>query len=108
MLKDKVRTGSYRRALAANVNLRDKVVLDVGCGTGILSMFAAQAGAKHVYGVRVAVCVCVVCVCKKTSTCLRRLIAQTLSNKLSKSSTTMDFKIVSLKVYMERLKTTSL
>merc|ERR1739848_824118 len=51
MLKDRVRTLGYRRAIGANVRLRDKVVLDVGCGTGILSMFAAQSGAKHVYGI---------------------------------------------------------
>jgi protein arginine N-methyltransferase 1 len=52
MLKDAVRTESYMNAIKQNKHLfKDKIVLDVGCGTGILSMFAAQAGAKHVYGV---------------------------------------------------------
>lgn len=52
MLKDTVRTLSYRNAIIQNPHLfKDKVVLDVGCGTGILSMFAAKAGAKMVIGV---------------------------------------------------------
>lgn len=52
MLKDEVRTLAYRRAIVDNPHLfKDKIVLDVGCGTGILSMFASQAGAKHVYAV---------------------------------------------------------
>ncbi|QPG75022.1 Nuclear SAM-dependent mono-and asymmetric methyltransferase [Brettanomyces nanus] len=52
MLKDRIRTLSYRNAIMKNKSLfKDKIVLDVGCGTGVLSMFAAQAGAKHVYGV---------------------------------------------------------
>ncbi|KCV69320.1 hypothetical protein H696_03752 [Fonticula alba] len=52
MLRDTVRTESYRSFIEDNAHLiRDKIVLDVGCGTGILSMFAARAGAKHVYAV---------------------------------------------------------
>jgi len=52
MLKDEVRTKSYRNACYGSKHLfKGKIVLDVGCGTGILCMFAAKSGAKHVYGV---------------------------------------------------------
>lgn len=52
MLKDEVRTMAYRNAIYRNRHLFEgKVVLDIGCGTGILSMFAATAGAKLVIGV---------------------------------------------------------
>uniref|UniRef100_A0A803KF37 Protein arginine methyltransferase 8 n=1 Tax=Xenopus tropicalis TaxID=8364 RepID=A0A803KF37_XENTR len=53
MLKDEVRTLTYRNSMYHNKHVfKDKVVLDVGSGTGILSMFAAKAGARKVYGVR--------------------------------------------------------
>ena len=54
MLKDEVRTLTYRNAMYHNKHLfRDKIILDVGCGTGILSMFAVRAGAKQVYAVSI-------------------------------------------------------
>ncbi|XP_068332828.1 probable protein arginine N-methyltransferase 6 isoform X1 [Pyrus communis] len=52
MIKDRVRTESYRAAIMQHQSsIAGKVVVDVGCGTGILSIFCAQAGAKRVYAV---------------------------------------------------------
>lgn len=52
MIQDKVRTSTYASFILTNpILFRDAVVLDVGCGTGILSLFAAKSGAKHVYAI---------------------------------------------------------
>ena len=55
MLSDYVRTDAYRDSMYKNKELfKNKIVMDIGCGTGILSMFAARSGAKHVYAIEMA------------------------------------------------------
>ena len=49
MIKDKCRNQFFYDALRKHA--KDKVVLDFGCGTGILSSYALSAGAKHVYAI---------------------------------------------------------
>ncbi|XP_068620050.1 uncharacterized protein Art8 [Battus philenor] len=52
MLEDEARVETYKKAIFENKEyFNNKVVLDVGCGTGILSIFCAQAGAKKVFAV---------------------------------------------------------
>ncbi|XP_034416450.1 protein arginine N-methyltransferase 6 [Cyclopterus lumpus] len=52
MIADHVRTNTYRMAILRNSeSIRGKVVLDVGAGTGVLSIFCVQAGARKVYAV---------------------------------------------------------
>lgn len=52
MLKDVPRTEAYQRAIAENAAFfKGKTVMDIGAGTGILSLFCAQAGARKVYAV---------------------------------------------------------
>jgi predicted RNA methylase len=42
MLMDEVRTSHYRNAILNNqLDFKDKIVMDVGAGSGILSLFAA-------------------------------------------------------------------
>ncbi|XP_077298918.1 arginine methyltransferase 8 [Arctopsyche grandis] len=52
MLQDDERMKSYKAAIMANKKyIEGKTVMDVGAGTGVLSIFCAMAGAKKVYAV---------------------------------------------------------
>jgi len=52
LLKDEIRTKTFRNAIINNRHLfKDKIVLDIGCGVGTFSLFAAKAGARMVIAV---------------------------------------------------------
>lgn len=50
MLQDEIRNRCFKEAIFRNVKKGD-VVIDLGTGTGILAIWAAQAGAKRVYAI---------------------------------------------------------
>ncbi len=50
MLNDKIRMDAYRKAIYKTVKVGD-IVVDLGSGTGILSIWAIKAGAAKVYAI---------------------------------------------------------
>ena len=50
MIRDRIRTGAYARALEQLVR-PDSVVLDIGTGSGIFALLAARSGARRVFAV---------------------------------------------------------
>ena len=52
MISDYSRTRAYEEAILGNSNLfKNKIVMDIGAGSGILSLFAAKAGARIVHAI---------------------------------------------------------
>ena len=57
MLADHNRMAAYHSAILGNSDVfKDKVVMDIGTGSGILAAWAAQAGARKVYASKFMQC----------------------------------------------------
>lgn len=84
MIQDFARTEAYKNAILSNrAVFEGKTVLDVGAGTGILSIFCAQAGASKVYAVEAS----------KTAELARRLVVENhFTNVIEVSRTTQSNK----------------
>lgn len=90
MLKDEVRTLTYRNSMFHNRHLfKDKIVLDVGSGTGILCMFAAKTGAHKFIGTK----------CFSISNYAVKIIK---ANKLDHEATIIMGKVEELELPMEK------
>ena len=48
MLHDQPRNSLYRQGIESTVE-EDDFVLDIGCGSGLLSMLAARTSAQHIF-----------------------------------------------------------
>jgi len=72
MLADHNRMAAYHAAIMGNPEVfKDKVVMDVGTGSGILAAWAAQAGAKRVYASKFILSKSIACL---FSSCILNLI----------------------------------
>lgn len=57
MLADQPRTTKYHNVILQNKeSLKDKVILDVGCGTGIISLFCAHHARPKAVSVSASIC----------------------------------------------------
>lgn len=100
MLQDQVRTSAYFKAISTNrSDFAGRIVMDVGAGSGILSFFAAQAGAQKVYAVEGSSSSAVIHLIKHNSTsfdsvvdvinCTLEHIQRSTNNATSTTSTSL-------------------